>query len=177
MSVGKDPVTALYEEYGDLMRSLEAAGDVSAMSFVDSHFRKVLLLASASYFERELTDAVREFTEDVSGDDHVIVHMVVRKVIKRQYHTWFNWTGSNANQFFSMFGATFLGDSKDAVRRSDTLSKSVSAFLEIGNERNRVVHEDFVAFRMEKTSEEIYGLYGQARGFVDWFRRVLEEYR
>ena len=155
---------------------LDASGQTSARSFVDGNFRKVLLLSAASYFEREMTESLREFTRDVVGDGHVLMAVVAGRVIERQYHTWFDWKTSNANQFLKMFGEVFAARAKNDIGTDEGLSKAVSGFLEIGRDRNRVVHQDFVSFRMEKTSDEIYGTYIRARRFVEWFRTVLAEY-
>ena len=176
MSVGADPVDTLYREFKDLVEMLDASGQTSARSFVDGNFRKVLLLSAASYFEREMTESLREFTRDVVGDGHVLMAVVAGRVIERQYHTWFDWKASNANQFLKMFGAAFAERTRNDIRADESLSAAVRGFLEIGRERNRVVHQDFVTFRMEKTSDEIYDTYIRARQFVEWFRIVLSQY-
>ena len=176
MSVRADPVGTLYREFRDLVEMLDASGQASARSFVDGNFRKILLLSAASYFEREMIESLTEFTREVVRDDHVLVAVVVGRVIERQYHTWFDWKASNVNQFLRMFGATFAEQTREVIRLDEGLSESVRGFLEIGRERNRVVHQDFVSFRMEKTSEEIYDTYIGARRFVEWFRTVLSQH-
>ena len=40
--------------------------------------------------------------------------------------------------------------------------------MEIGRDRNRMVHDDFGSFSLEKTSEEIYETYRIGSRFVDW---------
>ena len=64
-------------------------------------------------------------------------------------------------------------------RMDDSMRESVSAFVEIGRERNRLVHSDFGSFAMEKTSEtsaEIYQLYQKAMVFVDSLRNHFREF-
>ena len=56
------------------------------------------------------------------------------------------------------------------------MNTSILDFLEIGREKNRIVHEDFSSFFMEKTFEEINNLYLSAKIFVDWFPGVMEEF-
>lgn len=51
----------------------------------------------------------------------------------------------------------------------------VQAFLEIGRERNRIVHQDYGAISLEKTAEEIYALYQKAEQFVEQLPRLLSE--
>jgi RiboL-PSP-HEPN len=92
---------------------------------------------------------------------------VRNKAVARQYHTWFNWCDNNANQFFGLFGAEFKAQMSELVKGSEEMQRSVRAFLELGNERNRLVHQDFATFSMEKTLDEIYRLYQSALMFVD----------
>ena len=54
-----------------------------------------------------------------------------------------------------------------AVKTDDQLDISVKAFLEIGRERNRLVHQDYGTFTLEKTADEIYKLYQAALTFVE----------
>ena len=50
------------------------------------------------------------------------------------------------------------------------------AFMEIGRDRNRLVHQNFGSFSLEKTSSEIYDAFRLATKFVDWFPDALREY-
>ncbi len=61
-------------------------------------------------------------------------------------------------------------------RMDDSMRESVSAFVEIGRERNRLVHSDFGSFAMEKTSAEIYQLYQKAMDFVESLRDHFQEF-
>ena len=45
----------------------------------------------------------------------------------------------------------------------------MKAFLEIGNLRNQLVHENYADFRLDKTVDEIYGLYRTALYFLRVF--------
>jgi uncharacterized protein with ParB-like and HNH nuclease domain len=52
--------------------------------------------------------------------------------------------------------------------------KPFRAFLELGNERNRLVHENYATFPMEKTLEEVYALYKKSCLFVDALPAAFE---
>ena len=136
----------------------------------------MLLLAAASYFERRLTEEVVLFVQDVTAKDHVVTWLIRKRVVERRYHSWFDWNRPNANLFFSMFGDSFRDDMKRIVDNDDELSASIVAFMEIGRERNRLVHQDFASFTLEKTSTEIYDAYRRATMFVEWFPRELRRY-
>lgn len=71
----------------------------------------------------------------------------------RQYHTWFDWDKTNANQLFALFGQEFKAKIMPHVAESEPLKNSIGAFLEIGNERNKLVHQDYAIFALGKTLE------------------------
>ena len=100
---------------------------------------------------------------------------VKNKAISRRSHTWFKWEDRNANQFFGLFGSEFKKMMSERIKASDDLGVSIRAFLEVGNERNKLVHQDFASFPLEKTLDEIYALYRQALLFVDDLAKHLRE--
>lgn len=61
------------------------------------------------------------------------------------------------------------------IRDSTVLGSAVRAFLEVGNERNKLVHQDYATFAMEKTLDEIYQLYRDALPFVERLPLALRE--
>jgi hypothetical protein len=95
--------------------------------------------------------------------------------VARQYHSWFEWEGNNANKFFSLFGSEFKLAMNKNIKESTTLGSAVRAFLEVGNERNKLVHQDYATFAMEKTLDEIYQLYRDALLFVERLPLALRE--
>ena len=169
-------VDVLHQEIAELLAFLDAANEVSLRNTVDGNFRKALLLAAASNYEKRVTEGVVTFVREVTAQDHVVAWLVVRRVVARQYHTWFDWSRANANQFFSMFGQSFSRHVQSVINDDDGLSSSVRAFMEIGRDRNRMVHDDFGSFSLEKTSEEIYETYRIGSRFVDWVPQALREY-
>ena len=65
---------------------------------------------------------------------------------------------------------------KQKIKNDNELAASIRAFLELGNDRNRLVHQDFASFPLEKTSNEIYDLFRKAMIFVDAFPTSLREF-
>ena len=96
--------------------------------------------------------------------------------IERRYHVWFDWRAHNANKFFRAFGSSFESFMKERVRLAYELDDSIRAFLEIGNLRNQMVHENFAVFYLDKTVPEIIDLYKKALGFVNAFPDDLRGY-
>ena len=97
------------------------------------------------------------------------------KAIARQYYTLFNWEARNANQFFGLFGEAFKASMDQRVKDSEELQTAIRAFLEVGNERNKLVHQDYANFPLDKTLPEIYGLYQKALTFVELFPSVFHQ--
>ena len=160
-------VDRLHEDLAGLLAVVDEPREVSLRAVADENFRKSLLLAAASYFERRMTETVLSFVEDATNGNVRVTALVRSKAVSRQYHTWFEWDTNNANKFFALFGNDFRDSMKRRIRDDDELDDSVRAFLEIGRERNRLVHQDFGAFTLEKTTEEIHALYRRALRFVE----------
>lgn len=93
--------------------------------------------------------------------------LVKTKAITRQYHSWFDWETSNANKFFAMFGQAFKDHMVARLSVDGALGEGVKAFMELGRERNLLVHSDYASYLINKTPEEIYALYQRASIFVD----------
>ena len=55
------------------------------------------------------------------------------------------------------------------------LDGGIRSFLELGNERNQLVHEDYGSFPLEKTSGQIYESYRSALGFIDALPALLRD--
>lgn len=169
-------VHRLHGEFSDLQKFLSEKGGVTFLPVIEQNFPKTMLLAAASYFEVRLSEEVEQFAKDATSDGHVLVWLIKNKAIIRQYHRWFDWDKRNANKFFSLFGQGFKEQADEWVRSDEKLNKSVVDFLEIGRERNRLVHENFGDFTLEKTASDVYELYESAVGFVDWFPRAIRDY-
>src|ERR1017187_581964 len=169
-------VDRLHEQFTDLVKLLDGAGEPSLRAFADDSFRKSLLLCAASHFENELTSVLTSFVEAASNSNVLITSFMRNEAIGRQYFTLFNWDENNANQFFSYFGSEFRNYMKSRVKADAQLDESIRAFLEIGRERNRLVHQNYGIFTLEKTADELYQRYLQARKFVELFPRALKEF-
>src|SRR5712691_8896870 len=77
-------------------------------------------------------------------------HLAIEKCtpVVRQAEIGAKWDESNANQFFDMFGTDFKLAMGKRIKESDELRASVAAFLEVRNERNKLVHQDYATFAM-----------------------------
>jgi hypothetical protein len=167
------PVDRLYAESSAVICLLGATSELSLQVTAGDHFRKALLMAAASHFENQICACVIDFVREKAVGAILVENFVKNKAVSRQYHTWFKWDENNANQFFGFFGSEFRTMMVAEIKESDALKNSVKAFLEVGNERNKLVHQDYATFALEKTLDEIYALYQQACYFVDCLPEAL----
>lgn len=167
------PVDRLYNEASAVIQALNSTPEISLQVTAADHFRKALLLAAASYFEHRICTCVTEYVRERTGGSTLIESFVRNKAISRQYHTWFKWDEGNANQFFGLFGPDFKSNMTAKIKESDDLRSSVRAFLDVGNERNKLVHQDYATFALDKTIDEIYSLYRDACQFVEYLPSAL----
>jgi len=160
-------VDRLYREFQELVSYLDKGAELSLRSTADENFRKALLMAAASYFERRVCDDLVEFFESMSSKNPLVREFIKKKAISRQYHTFFDWESRNANLFYGLFGDEFKSFMRIEIKDDPEFEQCASAFIELGRERNRLVHQDFGTFPLEKTSDEIYQLYQRALYFVE----------
>jgi hypothetical protein len=168
-------VHRLYEDFTALTGALGQAVEPSLCVTANDCFRKALLLAAASHFERTITASVLAYVEASSQKNPLVREFVRQKGLSRQYHTLFQWDGKNANKFFSLFGDDFRKHAEKCVRGDSKLEDGIKAFLELGDDRNRLVHEDFGNFSLEKTADEIFALFERAQTFTLQLDKLLSE--
>jgi hypothetical protein len=167
-------IDRMYQDNATLQEYLREQGEYLLLANIENSFPKMLLLAIASYFEDELKQELIEFFQQQTSTP--LLNFVKSKAIERQYHTYFAWKETNANQFFSLFGRDFRDFMKAEIQQDEQLAGSIRAFMEIGRTRNALVHENFATFSLQKTAKEIYELYQQAMFFVEVFPQRLREY-
>ena len=161
-------VDKLYGEYQAMVQMMDRYNAISFRNTLNDNFRKTLLLCAASHFEFRVTSDVVLFCEEASNGNSLIPSLVRNKAVSRQYHTWFDWDARNANAFYKIFGEDFKSHMSALMDNDPNLARSVTDFLEIGRERNRLVHQDYGSFFLEKLAEEIFALYASALFFVEF---------
>lgn len=169
-----DLVRAIYDDNSQLLEYLRENREVSFANSVESILPKVLLLATASHLEHELQNLILDYFRDVTGNSDCAVSFVERKAVTRQYHTYFSWESGNANSFFALFGANFKSMMTEMLRTDDGLADAVKSFVTIGSLRNQLVHQNYAAFTMENTAEEIWRMYESALRFIDRLPGLLK---
>ncbi len=168
-------VERLHTQFLEIIGQIDEK-EITLRLTAEENFRKTLLLAAASYFEARITEALMDLVRNSTRGNHLVEEFVRNKAISRQYHSWFQWDAGNANSFFGLFGTGFKAFMKNRIKENEDIAHSIKAFLEIGSERNRLVHQNFGTFALEKDEDEIYNLYVKARPFVENISHVMMEF-
>ena len=174
-------VEELLRDHRELVEYLESANSLLLRDRVESAFAKTLLIAAASYFEVRLTQMIIDLYLEITQGAEELAEFVKRQAIGRRFAQLFQWgsDGSparNANSFYILFGEGFSAHMKQRVQEDRDFDESVKAFLEIGNLRNQMVHEDYADFQLNKTVGDVYSLYIRAARFVDEFPDAIRQF-
>lgn len=165
-------INALRSEYDELIEFCRSNNQVSFELYINDTYKKALLLSAASFFESILMRTIHDFADNRSHHNPEVVAFLDNKALKRQYHTFFNWDSNNTSQFLGLFGDTFKLTARKRIQE-DNLIEAEGAFVAIGRERNRLVHQNFVEAQINDTFEEIYAKYEKACNFVELIAQLL----
>lgn len=166
-------VDLLYQDFQELMGKIDIA-EVSLQTTLRITFSKSLWIAAASYFEDQVKKQILDFVRQASSGHRLVYELARVKVVERQYHTLFNWSSNNANEFFSCFGEEFKHAMQQYVKDNEDYRDSIKEFMEIGRVRNSLVHQNYAQFPLEKTVDEIYASYRTGLLFVNSISNHLE---
>ncbi|GHN03195.1 hypothetical protein WSM22_46840 [Cytophagales bacterium WSM2-2] len=168
-------VDKLFVEHGELIKYLEEKKEISMKVFVEENFKKNILLCIASLFEYRITSILTNFVDRIGNKSIKLNNFVYSGAISRKYHTLFEWETPNANKFFAFFGDEFKVDMKQKVKTSEELDKSIKAFLQLGQQRNLLVHQNFGEQFIEKTADELYKEYKTADNFIKFIEEEINK--
>lgn len=163
-----------YQDSQELYNYLLGKGEASFATYIDSVYKKVLILSAASYFERRVSGLIYKYATKASGADKRIVTLIESKVIQRQYHTLFDWKANNTNAFWKLFGESTKDNVRQQINENENLKVAEQCFIDLGCQRNLLVHENFAEFDVNITVKEIYDKYRQACNFISLIEIVLD---
>lgn len=161
------PVDIFYMANRAIGEHLIRSGEISLKATFDAVFSKGLLIAATSFFEGRIQEDIKTLVREFSSSP-LVDGLIQSKAIHRQYHTYFNWDdASNANQFFRIFGIEFRDFMREEIQQDAELNAAIRAFLDLGKERNSIVHFGFAETSLQKTADEVYEAYQMGMKFVD----------
>lgn len=163
------------KDYREIKELLLQQAELSFQTTIDTHFRKILLISCASYHETYLQEVLTQFLQNATKDERIIAFGQA-KGIKRQYHTYFTWDDNgkipnNINSFLGLFGTNFKDKVSKEIASNEELKAGMKAFLEIGNLRNQLAHQNLLSFNFQKTFDELIGLNEKALFFLEYLKR------
>lgn len=169
-------VNRLYTDYQHNCEYLLRNQQISFVSDYKSQFSKVILLSSASFFEVEILETIKKQLNPSYCE--LTAEFIYNKALVRQYHTLFDWNKRNANKFFSLFGDNFKRFMTNKVSSDDVLSSAISDFIIIGELRNQLAHQNYAAFVLNMTADEIFEKYLNAyKNFILKIPNYMLEFR
>ena len=160
------PVDIFYTANRAIGEHLVHTGAISLKIDFDALFSKGLLIAAASYFEECIQRDIKTLAAEFSMSS-LLVGLIQSKAVERQYHTYFEWNSVNANRFFSLFGSAFSEFMREEVKQNAELNEAIRAFLDLGRERNKLVHANFADIALQKTAEDVYASYQMGMKFIE----------
>jgi len=164
-------VDELYKNHIDLLEYVK--NEPSLFSFADNTFKKVLVIAAASFFEEEIKNLLIEFASYSSSNNVPLINFLKNKAIDKKYHEYFQWDENSANSFFGLFGKDFKDLAIKDVEANPELDKAVKSFLELGKTRNDFSHKNFASINPDKTAEDYYNLYQSAQNFLSYLKTKI----
>lgn len=159
-------IERIYNEAEITVKYLNEAQRISDSNSVADMYRKSLLLGCASYFEHILTSALLEYVEKRTSNSSILRSIVKTKAIDRLYHSWFDWDKGNGNKFYSLLGDDFKTKMNQSLQANIELKNGEKDFVNLGNERNKLVHQNFSTFPLDMTMSEIMDQYKSAVKYV-----------
>lgn len=163
------------DDHDALLQHLLQSGETSFASTLEGSVPKIFLVASASWLEDRAQSILRDFFSEVAGDRFQAFEFVRIRALDRQFHTLFSWGGDAPLSFFAAFGRDMKAAAKQKMAEDESFATTYRAFLELGNLRNQVVHQNYADFILEKTAAEVRTLFTQANKFLDTLPRFLRQ--
>jgi hypothetical protein len=168
-------VKTLYERQSELIQHLLKAKELSFAQDTEQMLQKNLPLAAASFLEERVCALLLDFVDTRTGGCIELRNLVEIKAIKRQYHSLFEWDQPNGfNKFFSLFGHEFKSALSAEIARDPNLERAAKDFIEIGSLRNKIVHQNYASFVVEKSAAEIFRSFEGAIRFVGFLAGKLK---
>lgn len=171
--MGREYIDKFYDDHVALGNFLLEKNEVSFANEAGNNFRRSLVLAIASFFEHEISETIRQMPAHHAAGNTMLTALIEAKAVSRQYHAYFDWDNLSANKFFGSFGDDCKAAFQAKTKADTAFKASVTAFLELGQTRNRLVHRNYVQFDVDKTAEDIYAQFKLALLFLDYIRATL----
>jgi hypothetical protein len=167
-------VGRIHDELISLREIVRKADSLSDLNAFEAMASKTLLLAAASHFEKQICDTILRCAIE-SGTPKLFAAFIDKQGLERKYHSMFQWDKANINRFLSLFGADHKKSMEKALKADDSLSAAVNDFVFIGSQRNLLVHNNYAAYNIDASMDEIWTKFEGAQRLSDWLPGKLME--
>jgi len=169
-------IDRMYQDFEDILELLKKRSELSLVATANDNFRKVLLISAWSYFEHRIQEILLEYFSEASNSHLLTITFIEKQAISHRVYTFFDFKAKNANTFFSLFGPEFVAYMREETAKAEDLRIAIRDFIEIGAERNNLVHGNFASSTLELTALEVYELYISATLFLEAIPIKLREF-
>lgn len=155
----------------------------SVVQDIQRHLTKMLVLSCASYYEQTITEALKEYANQCSGQFADIPNGF-SVIGNRSFHQMFDFSRKEpklkeANKFLKpldYFGSIFMKSLVAEISEDIERVTHMSAFQEICTLRNFLVHNDLINSPVirDKTFNDIKLLHYKALFFVELLREKFK---
>jgi hypothetical protein len=170
------PVLVILDQHMEVYEYLLREQQPSFAATLQTTVPKFGLLSAASWLETQVQGALVAFLGEVTGEATHAAIFAENAGIKLRYHTMFDWNRRSANKFFALFGEDFKKFCTDRVKNEPDLDDAIRAFMEVGDLRNQLVHNDFASFHLDKSTDEVRALFELAVGFVETLPALFRDF-
>lgn len=166
-------VERLWNELDDLEQYVSKAGPTVVVN-TKSAFAKAMILAAGNWLERRTLQAILDVAKSASSQE-TLVFLVKRRVLKRQFHTLFDWNSGKVDFFLSHFGPDFKKEAQEAAKQNEEVLRASLDFMELIGERNTLAHDKRISDEAQFTPEQVRSKFYNAAGWVSWVGQFLTE--
>ncbi|MGI9250178.1 MAG: HEPN domain-containing protein [Pseudohongiellaceae bacterium] len=178
----KEKLERLFQMYHEVLKETDEILPVGLL--LQETLLKTIVISVASHLERMTIITIRNLVGTLVGHQgQIIENFVYNKMLDRNFHSLFQWDKRQANKFYSYFSgsnkdeANFTEFMKGKVRKDSDFNEAVESFLELGEQRNNLVHNDLASAQLDNiTIEDIERKYQAAQGFLPKFYNYALEF-
>lgn len=162
-------VERIYDELRVIGEIISASNDISATSVYGEHSAKVLLLAGASYFERQIISSIEAWI-NAETPSVAARHFVRHQAVEKKFFSLFDFSANskNAKAFLSKFGPDYYKWAQEDMKLAAIDENVQETFIRFCRLRNSLVHSNYATYNIDKTMEEIWNEFKKAEIQVKW---------
>ena len=168
-----EKIFAHFKEYTEIHTLLVESGRADLSISYSNTFAKTFTLLCCSYFESEITRILKTFIENNSLHSGV-KELLIRKALKRQYHTLFDWNTESIEHFLGLFGDDFRKDVKNRLRDNDAVVNAIKNFMRLGKYRNEITHQNIISYTYDQTPSDVLYMFKNALNMLEFFEEIFE---